>query len=1543
MKQRFTSLLYVLVLGFPMLLLGQHQTATTTLSAPTTSSIMSPTVGFTTTNVTCFGAADGCATAVATGSAANQLGYLWSTGETTATICNLAAGNYFVTVTDTVPGGSPIPFTIYEEDFDGANNWTLSNLTGTNAVEANVWQINDEEGGVAPTGCGVANNGDSTLHITCTSLLCGSLITGAVYNATQESNIRAESPVFSTVGFVNSVLAFEFIANGDGLLDNASLVYNAGAGWVVLDASLKSTICVTGQGEWTAYSVTLPPVCDNNPTVQIGFNWTNNNDNLGTDPSVAINNIEVRNTTSTGQIDVVVANTTISQPLALLVSSIDSIAGAICAGDSNGLVNLAVSGGTLPYSFLWSNGAVSQNIAGLPDDLYTVTVTDASGCTALDTALVPLLGRITATIDSTVNILCNGDSTGAIFASAIGDTALNNCSSSVVRLNEFLYRPMAAMNNGTDPNTGEYIELIGPPGTDLSCYILTDGDWTITLPAGTTIPSDGFFTIGNDFIWGAGTFDLDAENCNCFTDGGGGAGLLILTDGGETIAMFDATGTFVDGVIYGNPSAGNQPFGSTITTVGLGGCLGAVTFPAATAYSTAPGGVLAGTALVRDPDGSGSWVAQVGGSLNACNNVNATGTGGAIAYLWSNGDTTQNISGIPAGTYTVTATNALGCTDTASFTLIEPAALSVMDSLTNIACMGDSTGSINLTVTGGAAPYTFAWDNGATTEDLDSLPAGVYCGTVTDSNGCTAALCATLLEDSLNIPVDTLYLCPGDSVQLQVNTTLTSVVWTPSATLSNDTILNPFASPATTTTYVVQGRTSSSSSCTMLDSVVVVVQPIDLTTTMITNVACFGDSTGSIATNLIGGPYTYLWSTGDTTAAIDSLPTGAYSVVVTNATGCSDSATYIVIQPAAAIGATAVVTDANCTDSTGSIALTVTGGTTPYSFAWSNGDSTATIDSLTAGFYCGTITDDNGCTAVLCDSVAGGSVTLDIPVDTLFICAGDSIALQANTTATSIQWTPATDLSNDTITNPMASPSVTTTYTVTTLGTCVLSDSVVVIVGASNFNIALAMTAEPNCFGDSTGSIMTSTTSTNVSYLWNTGDTTANLNNVPAGTYTLVATDSSSCEDTLTIGLTQPDSLQVSLGAVTPVTCRSGNDGAIASATVTGGTPSYTYLWSNTATTDSVDNLSAGLYFLSVTDANGCVVVGFATVDEPLDSISISYTATPVSCNGIDDGSITAQPINGTPAYTYQWGAAANNQTTATATQLSTGTYVVTVTDANGCTATAIGVFVPKNVAIDTNAVTIVAIDSFLDCDLSPTGVLAVSTINNYTYLWSNGETAQQANGLAAGSYSVTVSNSQNCSIILYDTIDAPFVPTITPYIDVFGNVSSTGTAGEVFDIGAGNDESSLGVQYSWTGSATNVVIVDPSGVNTTVSATTSGTYTLLLTATANDANACQDTGSVVLIIESVFLGMPTAFTPNGDGINDLYRPIGLTAEDVLRFKIYNRWGQIVYEGDNLENDGWDGTFQGSEQPTEEYVFVLEYQIGNNAPRASRGGFTLVR
>jgi hypothetical protein len=186
---------------------------------------------------------------------------------------------------------------IYSEDFEGTHSWTLNVPTGANGSDPNFFIVSDNEGGILPPGCSQASNGNKTLHITSVFNPTG----GAAYDGgglcgilfCPQTNYRAESPTFSTIGLTNISVTFDFIGKGDGLIDNASFWYNTGNGWEQLVDSLKSPVCTGGNGQWTNKNIPLPVSAENKPNVQIGFNWTNNDDGISSDPSFAVNNIIV--------------------------------------------------------------------------------------------------------------------------------------------------------------------------------------------------------------------------------------------------------------------------------------------------------------------------------------------------------------------------------------------------------------------------------------------------------------------------------------------------------------------------------------------------------------------------------------------------------------------------------------------------------------------------------------------------------------------------------------------------------------------------------------------------------------------------------------------------------------------------------------------------------------------------------------------------------------------------------------------------------------------------------------------------------------------------------------------------------------------------------------------------------------------------------------------------------------------------------------------------------------------------------------------------
>jgi hypothetical protein len=270
--------------------------------------------------------------------------------------------------------------------------------------------------------------------------------------------------------------------------------------------------------------------------------------------------------------------------------------------------------------------------------------------------------------------------------------------------------------------------------------------------------------------------------------------------------------------------------------------------------------------------------------------VSVNGGTAPYTYLWSDGQTTATATGLTAGTYTVTVTDANDCSVSESITLTEPTELLAEVVAGSIDCFGESDATATVTASGGTPPYTYLWDDPAsqTTATATGLPAGTYQVTVTDSQGCIVVESITIVEPA--------------ALEL---------------TIDSDDVL------------------------------------------------CFGESTGSATANVSGGTpdYTYLWSDGQTTQIATGLAAGTYEVTVTDANGCEITESITITQPEEILLSTAT-TDANCSDSDdGTATVTATGGTAPYSYLWSDGQTTQTAIGLAAGDYSVTVTDTNGCEA----------------------------------------------------------------------------------------------------------------------------------------------------------------------------------------------------------------------------------------------------------------------------------------------------------------------------------------------------------------------------------------------------------------------------------------------------------------------------------------------------------------------------------------------------------------------------------------------------
>jgi gliding motility-associated-like protein len=826
--------------------------------------------------------------------------------------------------------------------------------------------------------------------------------------------------------------------------------------------------------------------------------------------------------------------------------------------------------------------------------------------------------------------------------------------------------------------------------------------------------------------------------------------------------------------------------------------------------------------------------------------LTVTGGVGPYAYLWNNNVITQDQQGLPAGVYSVQVTDINGCLDSAAITILNPAAFLMDDTLINVQCFGQSTGSIDLILTGGSLPYSYAWTgpNGftATTQDLINIPTGVYNVTVTDFNGCTLtgsyfisqptseAVVSATVNDILCYGATTGWInasVVGGSLPYQY-------FWqAPNGGLAGNTE-DLFGIGAGWYELFVTDATG----CVTSDSILVDSPGLISPNAVISNISCFGLSDGAINVSTTGGvqPYAFQWNTGAPSEDLSGLLPGTYTLVITDANNCVVTNSFTVTQPLAPLTLSLTQQNVNCYgDSTGSINLTPAGGTTPYSYAWSgpNGYTATTEDlnNLPIGTYAVLVTDTNGCTAS----------------------------------------------TQTTLSQPLAALSLSEVHT----------------------NVS--------CFGGVNGSISISTAGGTApyAYLWNNTQTTATVSGLPIGTYTVLVTDSLGCTATLSVTLTQPQAPLSVTSVVTDLICLNDPTGAI-DVTVQGGTQGYTYSWSNGPTTEDIDSLESGPYTLTVTDMLGCVLTTTIEVNNPLNPMVVTPTQNNVSCHSYDDATLLLTITGGQPVYDILW---STGDTVNYLDSLTPGTYSVLVTDAQGCEEP-LSFTVTEPAPIVANFVPSTTFGC-IPLDVTFTNV-STGPYTNSTWDFGNTitQSTQNANTTLTipGCYSITLTvyNAIGCA----DTITMDSLVCVVP-----GPQASFSASSGVIDYFTGLLEltnTSLGSVIStfWTfgDGSPNSTVENPVHYYPDQQP---ADYDVTLVVT--DTNGCTDTASAVFtLIELLNVYIPNTITIDGDGVNDVFLPV-FSNPDIIesyQIQIYNRWGNLVFETDNAA-EGWDGRYKG--------------------------------
>ena len=388
------------------------------------------------------------------------------------------------------------------------------------------------------------------------------------------------------------------------------------------------------------------------------------------------------------------------------------------------------------------------------------------------------------------------------------------------------------------------------------------------------------------------------------------------------------------------------------------------------------------------------------------------------SYLWSNNATTQNIGALSSGSYTITVSDAGGCSVSAGASVSEPTAISAVPTATNATCNGGTDGSITLNVSGGTTNYTYSWTNGATTQSLSALGNGTYTVTVTDAHLCTVTASALVSQPNAIViaPTVTNLPCTGGAntgaINISVNggTGAYTYSWSSTTTTQNITGLN-----AGTFTVTV----TDASHCTASQSAIVSQSGSLSLSVNSTNVKCYGGSTGAITVTASGGTpaYNYSWSTGNNNQPQSGLGAGTYTVTVTDNGGCTLTNSISITQPAV-LAPVASATNVTCyAQNNGAVNLSVNGGTVPYTFSWSNSTTAQSPSNLSAATYTVTVTDSNSCSATAQgiitqpDSI---SISAAVTNATSFGATDGSIALTVSggTTGYSYAWNSGSGVDN---------------------------------------------------------------------------------------------------------------------------------------------------------------------------------------------------------------------------------------------------------------------------------------------------------------------------------------------------------------------------------------------------------------------------------------------------------------------------------------------------------------------------------------------------
>ena len=1285
-----------------------------------------PTIALTAGDVLCYGESNGAVIPSIAGSGGYD--YVWSTGDTTSTIDSLIIGTYTLSVTDS--------FSCTTVDSIAVNQPTLFTYTVTSVEDVNCFNGND---GMATYNVGGGMGGytyawsDSTNTWTSTGKDLEFAPIGTYYVAAQDSNgceildtVRIEQPN-ELVLTLDSTKNLDCYQSGDGEVW-ATVVGGIGGNEYRLNGATVSDVDVA--------------------QLSAGFYTLTVEDDNGCMDSVSFTLTEPQLLTATNYTSQYVGGYQIS-----------------CNGNTDGFIQVDVSGGTIPYTYAWTDSVNTEDRSNIGVGNYTLQVTDIMGCEVYTSANLFEPSQLVAssTLDQ---LFCYGDSTAELTYSASGGVGpyVMNWSSLNGTAPDSVNATFQVDLRGASPDASG-IRLIRNGGGSFTMSMvsaLNDSIYRVTLAMA---PGE---QIMYRFFNGSAA---ETVNPSCginnsvsviertFTAGINDTSLAVVGFSECTTYGGSRSGAYVD---YARNIVGLASDVYYQTFFDMNGCsitlVDTVVEPAPLVLS------LDSISNVTCKDASDASVA-----------VTVTGGNGNYSYTWNGAvSSTEDLSGVGAGQYTLVVIDDKGCTDSLSVTVTEPDSLLASYVLSayvggnNVSCNGATDGSFDVSVQGGTLPYSYAWNTADTTEDLSLIGQGYYSLNVTDANGCTVSVADSIVEpDVLSATIATTDVsCNGGTDgTVAVNVAGGSGPYlmerSSNAGTSMDNINVTFrvdmSSIATIGTVQLVTRSGQASTMTTngMDEIFMTTISVGqndtvyyryyngsapelvpsscgvLNNTFYERELILGSSDTTLAVTGYASCSTsgmaYAGAFLSATQTFGSLTAGDYTVSITDMNGCSITLVDTVVEPAPLVLSLDSISNVTCKDaSDASVAVTVTGGNGNYSYTWNGAvSSTEDLSGVGAGQYTLVVIDDKGCT----DSL---SVTVTEP-DSLLA----SYVLSAYVGGNNVSCNGATD---------------------------------------GSFDVSVQGGTLP------------------YSYAWNTADTTEDLSLIGQGYYSLNVTDANGCTVSVGDSIVEPDVLSATI-ATTDVSCNGGTDGTVA-VNVAGGSGPYTVNWSTT--NGGQINSAIGITFRvdmggKVIDPSGIDVV-FGS-GQSVDMITVAdsiYLATayfnvgdtvkyrffngssaelvPVTCGVTQNLTLFERQLvvasdTTLPAVLY---AACNASSAGTGgyavtatdslTSVTAGTFTAIIVDANGCTITVQdSVMQPDVLAI--------TLDTLVDasCPQSIDGYIGVTVsggTGNYSFNWDNGDTTQSIDA-GYGYYDLIVTDENGCQDTASYFVNAPF-----PYND---------------------------------------------------------------------------------------------------------------------------------------------------------------------------------